>query len=95
MDYGIKLVAIQGQEIDPPQWLVDFQPDLHQPGDLYPTGYVETDIDVARAKRFGGAGDAFSFLRTQSTVCPLRPDGKPNRPLLAFTTEIMRLPDLT
>jgi len=30
-----------------------------------------------------------SYWRRRSTVCPTRPDGKPNRPGTAFTVEII------
>jgi len=42
------------------------------------------------AMRFDDVGEAMEFWRRQSTVMPFRPDGKPNRPLTAFTIEILR-----
>lgn len=47
--------------------------------------------DMAAAMLFENAGEAMTFWRTQSTVRPLRPDGKPNRPLTAYTVEIVTL----
>lgn len=44
--------------------------------------------DLAKAMKFSDSLDAADVWRTQSTVLPTRPDGKPNRPLTAFTVEI-------
>ena len=50
-----------------------------------PSTYLFTD-KVRKAQKFADVKEAFDFLRTQSTRMPLRPhDGKPNRPLTAFT----------
>jgi hypothetical protein len=45
----------------------------------------------AWALRFENGGDAMRFWRQQSILQPLRDDGKPNRPLTAFTVEIGEL----
>jgi hypothetical protein len=50
--------------------------------------------DPQRAMRFADARAALELWRTQSTVLPLRPDGKPNRPLTALTIEIVEAPEL-
>lgn len=41
--------------------------------------------DKAKALVFDSLAKAFETWKTQSTIRPLRPDGKPNRPLTAFT----------
>ena len=41
------------------------------------------------ALRFPNGGAALECWRTQSTRHPLRADGKPNRPLTAFSVEIV------
>jgi hypothetical protein len=41
------------------------------------------------AKRFDTPGEALEYYRTQSKVVPIRPDGKPNRPLTAYNVQIM------
>ena len=51
-------------------------------------GYLETTPDVRKAKKFQTATQALNYWKKQSTVQPMRPDGKPNRPLTAFTVEI-------
>jgi hypothetical protein len=44
--------------------------------------------DPNDAKRFDNGADAIEFWQKQSKVRPLRPDGKPNRPLTAYTAAI-------
>jgi hypothetical protein len=41
--------------------------------------------DIAKAKRFATFSDAVECWKRQSTVRPIRDDGKPNRPLTAFS----------
>lgn len=41
------------------------------------------------AKLFGTMPEAMEYYRTQSKTQPLRPDFLPNRPLTAFTVEIV------
>ena len=48
-------------------------------------GSVTFTADRARAKSFPSPTDAAAYWRTQSTVRPQRPDGRPNRPLTAFS----------
>ena len=50
--------------------------------------------DPRRAMRFADSAALLMFWRTQSTVLPLRPDGKPNRPLTALTVETVEAPAL-
>lgn len=67
------------------QYLSDFDVDAHDGA-----GAITTTADISRAIVFESFFDAWSAWRTQSTVQPLREyDGKPNRPLTAFTIEIV------
>lgn len=43
------------------------------------------------ALKFATAKDVLDFYQQVSTTHPLRPDGKPNRPLTAYTVEIVKL----
>jgi hypothetical protein len=43
--------------------------------------------------RFPSAADAFDEWKRVSTVRPIRHDGKPNRPLSAFTLKVMPVED--
>lgn len=52
-------------------------------------GEVSWTADVHSAIRFKDHTTAFSAWRSQSRIKPLRPDGKANRPLTAFTVEII------
>lgn len=45
--------------------------------------------DRTRAITFDSVGDAFEYWDQQSKTVPMRPDGEPNRPLTAFTVEIL------
>lgn len=64
----------------------DYRPDPTDPT----TGLAVWTPDLAEAMRFADAGAALLTWRTQSTVRPLRPDGKPNRPLSAYTIEVRK-----
>ena len=55
-------------------------------------GSFLTTLAIERAAHFPTAVDAFAFWRTQSKVKPYRDDGEPNRPLTAFTVEVVRVP---
>lgn len=47
--------------------------------------------DPAEAMRFDTALDALDCWRHVSPTRPLRPDDRPNRPLTAFTVEVVEL----
>lgn len=51
-------------------------------------GTVSFVPDIGRAKSFATAAEAAAYWQRVSTVRPLRRDGKPNRPLTAFTLAI-------
>lgn len=51
-------------------------------------GMVETSLDRTKARQFDSAAAALEYWRRPSTVTPTRPDGKPNRPLTAYTVEV-------
>lgn len=69
-------------------WLKSFDVDAYNGlGDQ-----VFTD-DPAQAMRFDGLEAALNAWKTQSKVRPLRPDGKPNRPLTAFSITFDTLPE--
>lgn len=95
VSYGIKLVAHgrTGPEIEPTEWLYAFDPDGGDENIAYPTGTVESGDDPAKAFRFATAKEAAALFRLESTRTPVRPDGRPNRPLTAFTVEITKLPE--
>jgi hypothetical protein len=68
-------------------------------GDCYLASYdVDTDglgipsitftSERSKAMTWATAAEAMECWRQQSKVTPLRPDGRPNRPLTAFSIEI-------
>lgn len=75
------------------QYLTHFDPNAHAPGRSYPTGEIAFSHSVGRALRFETFKEALAFWGQPSTVVPVRPDGAPNRPLTAFTVEIVSIDD--
>lgn len=55
-------------------------------------GWAHWSANLDDALRFETNVAATEVWRKQSTVRPIRPDGKPNRPLTAFTVTIEREP---
>lgn len=71
-------------------WLKDYDPDGGRT--VYPTGSMTVTEDPAAAKQFDSASAVLQEWQRVSTTVPVRPDGKPNRPLTAFTIEPRQLP---
>jgi hypothetical protein len=67
-------------------YVFDYTPDLESNG----LGFLTVTHHLSRAKRFSNVEEALAFYRQQSVRCPLRGDGKPNRPLTAYTVEFGR-----
>lgn len=63
-------------------WLLDFDPDGKSG-----RGTVEFTDDRDKALGFETIEELHAFWTQQSTLRPTRSDGKPNRPLTAFTIE--------
>lgn len=100
MSYAIRIWSLAGYEAGegpPPggsfllcgggaggRYLASYDPDGNSGfGDLALT------TDPARAKRYPSTTAAAEDYRRRSTVLPTRPDGEPNRPLTAYTVEII------
>jgi hypothetical protein len=67
------------------QYLLSYTPDGNDGrGDLVLT--PERDD----AKRYAGAAEAMEDWKRVSATHPKRPDGKPNRPLSAFTISVVK-----
>lgn len=56
-------------------------------------GDVTLTSDPGEALRFKDVREALEAWKAPSTVRPIRPDGRPNRPLTAWTAELMRVED--
>lgn len=67
-------------------WLKDYAPEHH--GGL---GEIFITQDPREAMRFPSTNAAFECYRAIPRTRPVRPDGKPNRPLTAWSIEIMSL----
>lgn len=65
-------------------WLEDFDADAHGG-----RGQASLTHDKARARHFRSSTDAFAFWRQVSRRQPVRHDGKPNRPLTAYSIELL------
>jgi hypothetical protein len=66
------------------KFVKSFDPDAHRG-----RGAVVAVLEPLDALRFTTTAEAHSFWRQASKVQPLRPDGKPNRPLTAYNIEII------
>lgn len=68
-------------------WLASFDPEARD-------GWGEAAFTFipGRAKRFGGAAQALEFVRQVPQARPRRPDGRPNRPLTAYTFAVEGVP---
>lgn len=72
------------------QFLVEYDPsrDGAEPGTGRPMlAHIVTTPDLDKATRWE-AGQALEVWRAVDSRNPVRPDGKPNRPLTAFSVEI-------
>lgn len=66
------------------QYLSSYDPEAHGG-----CGFATWTPDPAAAMTFEDASAAFEFSQQVPRCRPVRPDGKPNRPLTAFTIAIM------
>jgi hypothetical protein len=73
-------------------WLAEYDPDGGDPKVAYPTGTYAVTSELAHALRFPDAAGALACWQRQSLRTPLRPDGKPNRPLSALTVVVQPTP---
>lgn len=51
-------------------------------------GEIYVSNDKANAKRFADLMEAMAYWKRPSNIVPLRPDGRPNRPLTAFSVTV-------
>jgi len=89
MSYVIRLIGLaDGRPTDfDGEYLTKFDPDFRNG-----LGRVWTTPDQNKAKLFGDLGQVIEFWKITSRVRPMREDGKPNRPLTAFTIEPVAVP---
>jgi hypothetical protein len=93
VSYGLQIVRREGWHLDGSPdaptgaWLVEYNPDAHDG-----RGIAKWSRDPRRAMRFVDERAAFDCWLMQSTVRPIRGDGKPNRPLTCYTVAAVALP---
>jgi hypothetical protein len=80
MSYVMKIFGTAFEELPEPEYLKSYDPDAY-----LGAGKIVTTKDRASALKFADAWSVMEEWKKQSTVVPLRMDGKPNRPLSAFT----------
>jgi len=68
------------------QWLKAHDPNMYDG-----RGWTQWTDDLRFARRFASTVEAHAFYVRQSTVKPLRADGKPNRPLCGYHVELVRV----
>ena len=66
------------------QWLKGYDPDAHNGA-----GHVEMTTHVDQAHRFPDFAAAMACWKLVSSTHPIRLDGKPNRPLTAWTIQVI------
>jgi len=78
---------------DPPdlrgQFLEYYDPDYVPDGPSYPSGLATFTYTLDRAMRFKNLIEALDLWGRQSATVPTRPDGRPNRPLAAYTITVV------
>lgn len=89
---GIKAVRLEGtatlRQGDPAgQWLQAADLEAHDG-----QGFAEFTHDPTQALAFNTTHDAIDYYLRASATRPLRRDGRPNRPLTAFTVSFEELP---
>lgn len=67
-------------------YVKDYSPDGHGG-----RGSLQATSNLDEARRFGSLVEAMEEWRRVSATHPTRRDGKPNRPLTAYTVEMMQL----
>lgn len=68
-------------------YLLAYDPDAHEG-----RGAATWTYEPEKARRFPTVMAAMECWSQQSTVRPLRPDGRPNKPLTAFSVEPVVVP---
>jgi hypothetical protein len=92
MSFVIRVSGMRGQTIAPSPaeadgWVKSFDPEAYEG-----RGIAELTSDVAEAKRFSSMEEAYAFWRLVPEARPIRDDGRPNRPLTAFSVSIEAAP---
>jgi len=92
MTYVLRLCSVEGRVVSPApvcigQFLASFDVEAHDG-----RGEAQFTADINRAMYFSTHVAAFEAWNTRSRTRPTRADGKPNKPLTAFTMTVMPVP---
>lgn len=68
---------------------------VYTPNGFGGNGLIATSVFIREAKLFNDSIEALNCWRQVSKTHPVRPDGKPNRPLTAYTVELVTVGDET
>lgn len=100
--YALKLVGLANGPRTPhdgrylmeydPRWRSESERVVDEDGHMLLIYLFRTTDDIRKAMRFETPTAAFSVWKSVSPNLPTRPDGKPNRPLTAFTAEVVPVP---
>ena len=93
MSYVIVYFATEGYVLDPdsPKPPAGSYLQHYDPEAASGLGIAEWTTDPAKALRFDTPAEAVELYRTVPKTRPTRPDGLPNRPLMACSVDIQRL----
>lgn len=83
----IQIVALGDKLFKPGVYLKAFDHEAHNG-----QGEAAYTVKIEEAMRFADHPEAWEFWKRIPKCRPLRPDGKPNRPLTATTISIERAP---
>jgi ribosome modulation factor len=89
--YVMMLVGLANGDASPleGEYLVEYDPPaMRADGRGYEGGTIATSRDITKAIQFEDAGALLECWRKANGT---RPDGKPNRPLTAYTVESVRV----
>lgn len=81
---GLQTISGVTRCLESGRYICDFDAEQHDGRSAF-----RTTRALHEAAIFVNEAAAIGFYRTQSRVRPLRDDGRPNRPLTAFTVEIV------
>jgi hypothetical protein len=83
---AMAVASAMGNLDNPRLWLLSYDPDGRRG-----MGSIHFTDSVDEAKRYDSAHAVLEEWRRQSGVRPMRPDGKPNRPLTAYSISPQRV----
>jgi len=79
------------RDVDTGRYLKEYDPDFIRDPDDPRTGWADWTATAAEALVFASPLTAWACYSRISRVRPLRPDGKSNRPLTAYTVSVESL----